>query len=267
LIEITLKSGAEIRLPVTVDEVPAANWFKMSACERELEKLGAECQPSDFILHVTNAVRAIVEIPNSLPFGLPARSIKNKEWVLTPAFIASVDKAGVDTLEATVLNIYRHLLFTVRNFQPCSFPVDYNDKDWQITPNIKNIVYPGEFTAQETVEVLRLEAMFSEELAEARKKEFDFIQIAAADYGLTQVQTAILFRPIDENGNIEPLPMGEVAIERYINERLTELEELPYSVILSVRGFFLSFLTVVSALSSLTALSQGTRNTHHFGLE
>ena len=267
MIEITLQSGAEIHLPVTVDDVPARQWFQMSACERELDKLGSECEPSDFILHVTDAVRAIVSIPDSLPFGLPARLIKNKDWVLTPAFIASVDKDGVDTVEATVLNIYRHLLFTVRNFQPCSFPVDYKEKDWQITPNLKNIAYPGEFTAQETVEVLRLEAMFSEELAEARKKEFDFTKIAAADYGLTQVQTAILLRPIDEDGNIEPLPMGEVAIERYINERLTGLEELPYSVILSVRGFFLSFLTIASALNSLTALSQETQSTPRFGSE
>jgi len=53
-------------------------------------------------------------------------------------------------------------------------------------------------------------------------------------------------RPIDEEGNIEPLPMGEKAIENFANERVQELEDLPMSVVLSVRFFLLNFLTVVS---------------------
>jgi hypothetical protein len=113
------------------------------------------------------------------------------------------------------------------------------------------LAYEGEFTAQETVEVLRLQDMFEAELSKAREKEFDFTAIAASDYGLTKYQVALLLRPLDENGRIEALPVGEQAIERYINERVLELENLPYSVILSVRFFFLSTLTALSVLESV----------------
>lgn len=257
MIEITLQSGEEIRLPITVDDVPALAWYEMAARERELEKLGAKCEPADFIRYVTEAVKAVVQIPDSLAFGLPTKILKKKEWSLTPEFIAAVKKDGVETIEATVLNIYRHLIWVTRTFQPCSFPVEFDGSMWQITPNLKGIAFPDEFTAQETVEVLRLEAMFEAEIAEARKKEFDFTKIAAADYGLTQVQMAILLRPVVD-GVIEPLPMGEQAIERYINERVTELEALPMSVILTVRGFFLNFLTAASVLWIVTESQKET---------
>jgi len=108
--------------------------------------------------------------------------------------------------------------------------------------------------------------MFENELAEARKREFDFTKIAAADYGLTQVQMALLLRPIDEDGKIEPLPMGEQAIERYINERVKELEDLPYSAILSVRGFFLRALTALSVLWAATETLKVHSNTRPTGL-
>jgi hypothetical protein len=171
-----------------------------------------------------------------------------KEWQLTPEFIASVKIKGVDTIEATVLNIYRHLLFVTRTFQPCEFPIEYDGSLWQITPNLKGIAYEGEFTSREMVEVLMLEQVFQKELEEARKGEFDFTKIAAIDYGLSQVQMAILLRPVCEDGNIEALPMGEKAIENYVNEREKELDNLPMSVVLSVRGFFLSFLTLASVI-------------------
>lgn len=250
MIELSLQSGEEIKLPITVEDAPAKAWFQMSAYERELEALGAKCEPADFIRYISEAVKSVVEVPDSLPFGLPAKALKNKEWELTPEFIASVKTKGVETIEATVLNIYRHLLWVVRSAQAVEFPVEFDGRLWQITPNLKNLAYPGEFTAQEMVEVLRLEQMFETELTEARKKEFDFSKIAAADYGLTQVQMALLLRPVDENGNIEPLPMGEKAIEHFANERVQELENLPMSVVLSVRAFFLSFLTVFSLVSA-----------------
>jgi hypothetical protein len=266
MIELTLQSGEEIRLPITVDDVPAKAWYEMSARERELEKLGEKVEPADFIRYVTEAVKSVVDIPDNLAFGFPVKAMLKKEWQLTPEFIASVKIKGVDTIEATVLNIYRHLLFVTRTFQPCEFPIEYDGSLWQITPNLKGIAYEGEFTAFETVEVLRLEQMFEKELAEARKKEFDFTAIAAADYGLSQVQLAILLRPVVD-GVIEPLPMGEQAIERYINERVAELDNLPYSVILSVRAFFLSFLTAVSVLLEMTKSLRETLNTPHTGLE
>jgi len=264
MIELTLQSGEEIRLPITVDDVPAKAWYEMAARERELEKLGDKVEPADFIRYVTEAVKAVVDIPDSLAFGLPIKATLKKEWQLTPEFIASVKTKGVDTIEATVLNIYRHLLFVTRTFQPCEFPIEYDGGLWQITPNLKGIAYEGEFTSQETVEVLRLEQMFEKELAEARKNEFDFTAIAAADYGLSQVQLAILLRPVVD-GVIEPLPMGEQAIERYINDRVTELDNLPYSVILSVRAFFLSFLTAVSLLWATMETLKETSNTRPTG--
>ena len=256
MVEITLKSGEEIRLPITVDDAPAKAWFAMSAYERELEKLAEKTEPSDFVHFITSAVNSVVQIPESLPFGMPTKALKNKEWELTPEFIANVKAKQVDTIEATVLNIYRHLLWVLRSFQPVTFPIEFDGREWQMTPNLKNIAYPGEFSAQESVEALRIEQMFEAELTEARKKEFDFSAVAASDYGLTQVQMALLFRPVDKDGNIEPLPKGEQAIERYINERVTELEGLPYSVTLSVKTFFLSFLTVASLLWALME-SQG----------
>ncbi len=265
MVELTLESGEEIKLPIEVDEAPAAAWFQMSAYERELEKLADKCEPSDFIRHITEAVKSVVQIPDSIPFGLPAKALKNKEWELVPEFIARVKRKDVEVVDLTVLNIYRHLLWVVRTFQPVEFPIEYDGREWQITPNLKNIAYEGEFTALETVEVLRLEQMFEAELAEARKKEFDFTKIAASDYGLTKFQMALLLRPIDENGGIEPLPMGEQAIERYINERVTELESLPYSVILSVRFFFLNTLTIVSVLSAVTESLKEPLSTPHSG--
>lgn len=266
MIEITIQSGEEIKLPITVDDAPAKAWYEMSAREREIERLGDKVEPADFIRYITEAVKAVVDIPDNLAFGLPVKAMLKKEWQLTPEFIASVKTKGVDTIEATVLNIYRHLLFVTRTFQTCEFPIEYDGSTWQITPNLKGIAYEGEFTAQETIEVLRLEQMFEKELAEARKNEFDFTAIAAADYGLTQVQMAILLRPVVD-GVIEPLPMGEQAIERYINERVTELENIQYSVILTVRAFFLSFLTAVSVLLEMTKSLRGTVNTRPTGLE
>lgn len=266
MIEITLQSGEEIRLPITVDDVPAKAWYEMSARERELEKLGDKVEPADFIRYVTEAVNAVVDIPDNLSFGLPVKAIIKKEWQLTPEFIASVKTKGVDTIEVSVLNIYRHLIFVTRTFDQREFPIEYDGSTWQITPSLKGIAYEGEFTAQESVEVLRLEQMFEKELAEARKNEFDFTAIAAADYGLSQVQMAILLRPVVD-GVIEPLPMGEQAIERYINDRVTDLESLPYSVILSVRAFFLSFLTACSVLSEMKKSLKETPNTPHTGLE
>ncbi len=107
MIELTLQSGEEIKLPMTVDDAPAKAWFEMSARERELEKLGTNCEPSDFIRYITDAVKSVVYIPDNLVFGLPAISLKNKEWELNPEFIASVKSKGVETVEATVLNVYR----------------------------------------------------------------------------------------------------------------------------------------------------------------
>jgi len=265
MIEITLQSGEEIKLPITVDDAPAKAWYEMAARERELERLGTACDPADFVRYITEAVKAVVDIPENLAFGLPVKSMLKKEWMLTPEFIASVNKKGVDTIEATVLNIYRHLIWVTRTFEPCQFPVEYDGSLWQITPNLKNIAYEGEFTAQETVETLRLEQMFEKEIAEARKNELNFSAIAAADFGLTHVQLAILLRPVVD-GLIEPLPMGEQAIERYINERVLELENLPMSVILTVRAFFLSFLGVYSVLLEMTRSLGETQSTQVTGL-
>lgn len=265
MIELTLKSDEVVRLPMTVDDAPASAWFQMSAYERELELKGANCEPADFIQHIEKAVRSVVALPDSIPFGMPAGMLKKKQWQFTPEFILNVRAKGLDVVELTAMNIYRHLLWVVRTFEPCKFPVEYDGSLWQITPNLKNIAYEGEFTAQETVEVLRLEQMFENELAEARKKEFDFTKIAASDYGLTKFQMALLLRPIDEQGKIEPLPMGEQAIEQYINDRVTELEALPYSVILSVRFFFLSTLTALSVFWAAMDSPKEQSNTLHSG--
>lgn len=252
MIEVTLKSGDEIRIPLHVDDAKSESWFQMAAFERELETLGVNCEIADFIQYVTAGVKSVVDIPDDLAFGLPVRLMMKREWELTPEFIVSVSKKEVKSSEITILSIYRHLLFVVRNFKPVEFPIQYAEQEWDITPNLKKVAYPGEFTAQETVEVLKLEQMFESELAEARKKEFNFAQIAASDFGLTKFQVAILLRPIDDDGAIEPLPIGEQAIEQYINERVEELGELPYSVILSVRFFFLNTLTAVSVWSAVT---------------
>lgn len=265
MVELTIESGEVVKLPLTVDDCPASAWFKMSAYERELDLKGAECEPLDFMFYIEKAVNEVVPIPSSIPFGLPAKLLKKKEWRLEPEFIANVKGKGVDTVELTVLNIYRHLLWVSRTCEMCAFPIEYDGTLWNITPNLKNLAYEGEFTAQETVEVLKLQDMFEAELSEARKKEFDFTKIAASDYGLTKYQVALLLRPIDENGLIEPLPMGEQAIEKYINERVEELENLPYSVILSVRFFFLTTLTVLSVLIAAEEILKEHSNTRPIG--
>ena len=265
MVELSLDSGHIVRLPLTVDDCPASAWFQMSAFERELDLKGAECEPADFMLYIGKAVAALVELPDTIPFGLPVKALKKKEWTLEPEFIASVKGKGVDTVELTVLNIYRHLLWVSRTCELCTFPIEYDGSLWDITPNLKNLAYEGEFTAQETVEVLRLQDMFEAELSKAREKEFDFTAIAASDYGLTKYQVALLLRPLDENGRIEALPIGEQAIERYINERVLELENLPYSVILSVRFFFLSTLTALSVLWAAKETLEAHLNTPPIG--
>lgn len=265
MVELSLDSGHIVRLPLTVDDCPASAWFQMSAFERELDLKGAECEPADFMLYISKAVSALVDFPDTIPFGMPAKSLKKKEWKLEPEFIANVKSKAVDTVELTVLNIYRHLLWVSRTCELCTFPVEYDGILWDITPNLKNLAYEGEFSAQETVEVLRLQDMFEAELSKAREKEFDFTVIAASDYGLTKYQVALLLRPLEENGLIEALPVGEQAIERYINERVSELENLPYSVILSVRFFFLSTLTALSVLWAATETLEAHLNTRHIG--
>jgi len=261
MVELSLDSGHIVRLPLTVDDCPASAWFQMSAFERELDLKGADCEPMDFMFYIERAVNELVPVPASIPFGLPAKMLKKKEWRLEPEFIANVKGKGVDTVELTVLNIYRHLLWVSRSCEMCAFPIEYDGTLWNITPNLKNLAYEGEFTAQETVEVLKLQDMFEAELSEARKKEFDFTKIAASDYGLTKYQVALLLRPLEENGLIEPLPMGEQAIEKYIEDRVKELENLPYSVILSVRFFFLSTLTALSVVWAVTETLEAHSNT------
>lgn len=265
MVELSLDSGEVIKIPLTVDDAPANAWFQMSAYERELDLKGAECDPLDFMLYIGKAVASIVEMPDNIAFGMPAKALKKKEWRLEPEFIASVKGKGVDTIDITVLNVYRHLLWVSRTCEVCAFPIEYDGSLWEMTPNLKNLAYEGEFTAQETVEVLRLQDMFEAEITEARKKEFDFTAIAASDYGLTKYQVALLLRPLDENGNIEPLPIGEQAIERYINNRVLELENLPYSVVLSVRFFFLSTLTALSVLWAATETLEAHSNTPRIG--
>jgi len=113
-----------------------------------------------------------------------------------------------------------------------------------------------------------LEQMFEQELTEARKGVegvFDFSAIAAADYGLSMVQMALLFRPLDEDGKIEPLPHGEAAIEKYVNDRVADLQGLPYSIVLSVRFFFLLSLSGVSLMSALAATLEEQSNMPHSG--
>lgn len=265
MIEITLGTGEIIKLPVTVDDAPAKAWFQMSAFERELELKGADVEPVDFIAQITAAVRSIVDFPDFIAFGLPLASLAKKEWMLEPAFIVPLDKKQI---KPTVLGMYRHLLWVVHSFQPVEFPIEYKGLEWNVTPHAEKLAYPGEFTAQETVETLKLEQMFEKELEAARKGDvFNFGAIASSDFGLEMYQIALLLRPVDEDGVIESLPMGEVAVENYINERVTELEDLPMSVILSVRFFFQNTLTKVSAFNVLTERLSERLNTPHSGLE
>jgi len=268
MFSVWLADETEIELPLTVDDIETPKWFSMSAHEREFERMGDKVEPSDFIHHISSAVRSVLEIPETVPFGLQAKAIKNKAWELTPCCFFRIEKEEVVCLPVTVLNVYRHLLWVTRNAKPCEFPVEFNDRLWGMTPHIQKLAEPGEFTAQETVEVLRLEQMFEAELTEARKGVegvFDYFSIAAADYGLSMVQMALLFRPIDEDGKIEPLPHGEAAIEKYVNERVAELQSLPYSIVLSVRFFFLLSLSGVSLMSALAATLEEQSNTPHSG--
>lgn len=265
MIELTLGTGEVIKLPVTVDDAPAKAWFQMAAFERELELRGADVEPVDFIAQITSAVRSVVDFPETMTFGLPSKSLEKKEWMLEPAFIVPLDRKQI---KPTILGFYRHLLWVVRSFEPVEFPIEYKGVEWNVTPNAEKLAYPGEFTAQETVEVLKLEQMFEKELETARKGEiFDFGAIASSDFGLEMYQIALLLRPVNDEGLIEPLPMGEVAVETYINNRVKELEELPMSVILSVRFFFQNTLTKVSAFNVLTANLSERLSTPLSGLE
>jgi len=268
MFSVWLADETEIELPLTVDDIETPKWFSMSAHEREFERMGDKVEPVDFIHHISSAVRSVLEIPEAVPFGLALKTIKNKAWELTPCCFFKIEKEEVVCLPVTVLNVYRHLLWVTRNAQPCEFPVEFDDRLWGMTPHIQKLAEPGEFTAQETVEVLRLEQMFEAELTEARKGAdgvVDFSAIAAADYGLSMVQMALLFRPLDEDGKIEPLPHGEAAIEKYVNERVAELQSLPYSIVLSVRFFFLLSLSGVSLMSALEATLAAQSSTPHSG--
>lgn len=268
MVEISLASGETLRMPLVVDDISASRWFGFSSHERELERLGAEIEPGGFMAGISAAVSCAVDAPEGfsfeggMPFGLPAKSIAKKVWSLEPECFVSFGASGAKEKQVTVLNIYRHLLWVQRTFQPTEFPLFFKGRDWNLTPNLKNIAYEGEFTAQESVEVMKIEENFEAQISLARKGEaFDFAQIASADFGLSMCQVALLLRPVDESGKIEPLPFGESAIERYIGERASELEGLPYSVILTTRFFFQSTLNNVCAWETAKETLRARLNT------